>query len=632
VKAGGATSPGFRCHRPQKGITLLDKPVRPAIDGTYPFPDFLKASFTAGSSVTTRRVLSGMLSRALPITSDIETFGLDGDARRIKCVTMSNGEYAVLLDARNPEDQHTIRTVYREARHIVFHNSAFDVPNLYVAGLIDLADVAKIIDTIIYARLAFPDLLAKKDLDSLAHKLLGWTTEETTKQVFRRLGYTIAEGYRLMDIDSPLYIMGACIDSIATARLVEPLRRACLDTITTGHPFTTYGVTGDEAHRLIEREQILNRMSLRRACRGLRVDFDFLDQYVSKTAAGRAAAEAGLIAEDIRTGNAGDLIKVLERDGMLPEDWPRTKTGRASTTAANLETLTYPVAELFVRAKHIAKIQDDYLSKVTELADEHGRIHPVLSYLKATTGRAAYGTPPLHQFPEDARGIILADEGDQLTSIDWSQIEPVIVAYIAGEHGVLTGYEAGTSDLYQDLGARAGIGRKIAKVTLLAQLYGEGLAKLAGDLKLAGGVEEARELREFIFRTMPKVKRLLYKLRDIGEQYRCVFTLSGRIVPVPMGKGFDGGPPQVATHKAVNYFVQGSAYDVLAEGLLEVDRAGLGDAVYLSMHDEILCSTSAAGDVQKIMQTPPARLIELAGRVPVLRTDRADLGDRWAAA
>ena len=88
----------------------------------------------------------------------------------------------------------------------------------------------------------------------------------------------------------------------------------------------------------------------------------------------------------------------------------------------------------------------------------------------------------------------------------------------------------------------------------------------------------------------------------------------------------------VATHKAVNYFVQGSAYDGLAEALCEVEAQGLGDAVYLAMHDELVVSTDAADQVQKIMATPPERLCRMAGRVPILRTDRADLGERWAAA
>jgi DNA polymerase-1 len=77
--------------------------------------------------------------------------------------------------------------------------------------------------------------------------------------------------------------------------------------------------------------------------------------------------------------------------------------------------------------------------------------------------------------------------------------------------------------------------------------------------------------------------------------------------------------------------VQGSAYDVLAEALIKIEAAGLGDAVYLGLHDELVVSTSVANEVQRIMQQPPKRLIQWTKRVPVLRTDRADLGERWAA-
>ena len=129
---------------------------------------------------------------------------------------------------------------------------------------------------------------------------------------------------------------------------------------------------------------------------------------------------------------------------------------------------------------------------------------------------------------------------------------------------------------------------------------------------------------------MPEVAKLINKLKAIGKQYRQIFTLSGRILPIPMGRGFDGGPPSIATHKAVNFFCQGGAYDLLAETVVSACEHGLGDALYLCMHDELVVSTSAAHDVRKIMETPPARLCELAGRVPVLRTDRADLGERWA--
>jgi DNA polymerase-1 len=250
------------------------------------------------------------------------------------------------------------------------------------------------------------------------------------------------------------------------------------------------------------------------------------------------------------------------------------------------------------------------------------------------------GDAPLHQFPGDtvdeetgrvlkrgARGIILCDPGDPFTSIDWSQIEPVVAANIAHDTSVLAGYEAGTSDLYTDIGEFAQVKRKVAKVILLGNMYGEGISKLAGDLRV--GIDEAKAIRDKVMGVMPKTATYLRQLRGIGREHRLIFTLSGRIVPVPMGLW--DGQWSVQSHKAINYTIQGSAYDVLAETIIAIDEAGLADAIYLAMHDELVVSTSAAHDVQRIMQTPPARLIELAGRTPVLRTDRADMGERWAA-
>jgi DNA polymerase-1 len=60
------------------------------------------------------------------------------------------------------------------------------------------------------------------------------------------------------------------------------------------------------------------------------------------------------------------------------------------------------------------------------------------------------------------------------------------------------------------------------------------------------------------------------------------------------------------------------------------DDAGLADTLYITMHDELVTSSDAADDWEKIMREPPERLVRLAKRVPLLRTDRADMGERWA--
>jgi DNA polymerase-1 len=159
---------------------------------------------------------------------------------------------------------------------------------------------------------------------------------------------------------------------------------------------------------------------------------------------------------------------------------------------------------------------------------------------------------------------------------------------------------------------------------LLAQLYGEGITALALDLGI--GIQEAKDLKADVFRPIPKVQRMIWNFRNIAERYKLTFSISGRIMPIPTGVwGVD-------THKGINYAMQGSAYDTLAEAIYEIDRRGLSEAIYLAMHDELVVSTEAAEDIKAIMEQPPDRLIELSQRTPVLRTDRADLGDRWAEA
>jgi DNA polymerase-1 len=241
------------------------------------------------------------------------------------------------------------------------------------------------------------------------------------------------------------------------------------------------------------------------------------------------------------------------------------------------------------------------------------------------------GSPPLQQFPGPARGIVMADEGGSMTSIDWSQIEPVLAANLAGEETFLARYEDLTvkADIYTPIAEAAGITRKHAKVVLLATLYGQGKATLAAGLGV--DVEEAVALQTKVRAAMPKVADLDKQLRYLAREHESIFTLSGRILPVGRSRWSDG-EETVAAHKGVNYAIQGGAYDILAESMISIEDAGLGDAIYLAVHDELVVETEAAPDIRVLMQQPPERLCLLAERTPILRTDALDLGERWAEA
>ena len=602
-------------------------PTPPVNPGTHLLSRELGMSFTIGAEYVWDRLRPLVLSG--PVAVDIETYGLGLLGRDVKIIIFGNESEAVIVDPRDPVQATLARWAFEHSSEMILHNSTFDVSNMAAAGYWRPEWGWKVTDTLVYARLAEPSELTKKDLESCGARYLGIAKSGTTmNMIFRELGLTQKEGWKKFDVDRPVYQYGAAMDTMITARLRSVVRKAAYQRITSGHPWvgTPYGLHGSEAWELVEREQILNRIFLVRSAKGLRIDPSWVDEYEATTGPGYSRALESLEMAGVEPGNAKQLTTFLEGQGAIPDFYPKTeKTQAWSTTADNLATLRHPVALAYVLAKQRDHVLKDYLAKCLEL-ETRGRIFPQVSFLAAVTGRMSMANPPIHQFPGPARGIILADEGDSLTSIDWSQVEPVLAANMAKDHGVLAGYEAGTMDFYESIGRAAGVPRKTAKVIVLAQLYGEGIKKLALDLGVS--IERAKELREEVFSPMPKVLKLVGNMHRLAERHKKVFTLSGRILPVPYGRGGVG----VQTHKGINYLVQGSAYDALADAMIRVHQAGLSDAIYLAMHDELVVSSQSANDVRKIMEEPPTRLIDIAQRTPVLRTDLSDLGPRWAEA
>jgi len=234
----------------------------------------------------------------------------------------------------------------------------------------------------------------------------------------------------------------------------------------------------------------------------------------------------------------------------------------------------------------------------------------------SATGRMSYGSPELQQFPKEARAVI-GDDGQGLTSIDWSQIEPVTMANMARDIEFLEGFEAG-EDLYEPIMRSCGCDRDTAKVVLLSTMYGSGIVKLAATI---GHTEEsAAQIRRQMFAAMRRSAKWMTMVQEIAETHGKVITAGGRILPVDNGGSF----------KAVNYVVQGSAYDVLAASIEEMWRRGISGHLQLAMHDELVVDTTVAAEVREIMLTPPPFLIQWAERTPVFRTDRADMGHAWA--
>lgn len=387
---------------------------QPAVDAAYRFP-------------------GGVLA------IDCETPGLN--TFTVNCLTAAwhDGDRvtAVLLDPRrNPGHAVVARDMIAGASRLVLHNAPFDTPILWHAGLLDEPAVRRITDTLLLARLALPDRYVSKSLTALAKRYLGIPDfADGMKLAFKAAGFpTLTAGYERMDIDSPVYRMGALADTVVTLRLLPPLLDAARAWLT-DHPFITHGATtAAQADEIIDTQDTVNRVMLLRSAKGLPVNLDYLDRYAERVENDRLRAVAELERAGLAggAGKASKLIEYLDTLGELPHAWPRTATGKLSATKDLLDKLDHPLAKAQRFLADVDKISG-YLAKVSHQAEVTGRCHPQVGILGASqTGRWTVSSPELHQFAADARPIITGDTYDGsgrtphlnqhqsgLWSIDW---------------------------------------------------------------------------------------------------------------------------------------------------------------------------------------------------------------------
>jgi len=558
------------------------------------------------------------IARLGRVAADIETAGLDEDSYTVKAIIIANDTHAAVLDGFNPRHVQAARDAFNMATRIDFWNSTFDVPPLYLCGAMSMSDIDKVVDGLIWARMALTDGLGGRGLADM--EKLVFSSEHAEKDLFNQWAkvnkYSKAEAFKKVTYADRAYTMYGGHDGILTHRLSDPVYAMAMKQLT-DHPFGVWGADRAQAEYLLEREQIVNRVMLKRSATGLAVDLGLLQREQD-----RIVQTQSDIAEKLRwhgidkPTNPGQLVAALEKSGAIPHSYPRTgKTNKPSTAGKNLETLTHPAALLYAEYGDHNKLFN-YLENARVIAERtDGRLHPVVAIMKAVTGRTSYGNPALQQFTVPAREAILGDE--PLGSIDWSQIEPVLGALLAGDTEPLKVYET-SGDLYTPVAEAAGVARSPAKAILLAKMYGQSEKALAERLGMPE--QEAEAVQRKVARQLPRTMNLIGWAQEWTREYGKTFTLSGRIIDVDL--------PRFA-YRGSNYLIQGSGYDLLAEAVVEMHRRGISDHLHLSFHDELIVGMSVADEVMEIMSTPPARLVELLGRSPVLRVDIAELGDRW---
>lgn len=515
------------------------------------------------------------------VALDTETTGL-GIYRpgfRTRLVQMGDRTTAWVL--RVDRFAYEIAEALASLPRFVIHNAAFDAQVLGRCGLADMdALLAKTFDTRLLAHLIDPrgreeggTGLGLKDLSAVYVDASAPDTAKDLHEVFRRdYKTTIAEGWSVIDVDHPTYVLYAGLDVLIGRRLFDVLAPE---------------VKARGLSRLATFEHEVQAVVCRMMRRGMKLDVAYTERLAEdlQTKAAEAAKRAAVFG--VANVNAPrQVAAALTGMGWEPTEW--TPSGQAKVDKAVLAALAdagNPLAVAVHDSKRATKWRESYAIAMLEGRDGRDRIHPDIASLQARTARMSISRPPLQQLPSGdwtIRRCLVADEGEVIGGVDYKAVEMRVLAALADEKKMKAAIADGV-DLH-DFTATLIYGpeftkaqRKLAKMTGFGKVYGGGATTLARQTGAdMGAVKHAIEAYD---RAFPGIKRYARRLQERAMfGAREVVTPTGRVLPLDRDR----------LYSATNYVVQSTARDLLAQALTDLEEAGLGEHLLLPVHDEVI--------------------------------------------
>ena len=366
---------------------------------------------------------------------------------------------------------------------------------------------------------------------------------------------------------------------------------------------------------------------------GIRIDVPYLKALSSEIGANLERLEAsakeaaGLDFNLASPKQLGDLL--FNTLGLDRKKSRRTKTGY-STDATVLEKLEqdHPVVPLVLEHRVLSKLKSTYVDALPQLVEaETGRVHTDFNQAVTATGRLSSSNPNLQNIPvrtEFSRRIrkaFLPQEGWQLLSADYSQIELRILTHLSGEEVLLQAYRDGddvhalTARLLLDKDEVSADERRLGKTINFGVIYGMGAQRFARETGVSQS--EAKDFLSKYKERYPKVFAYLELQERLALSQGYVETLLGRRRPFHFDrnglgrlKGMDpleinlevarrGGMEAQQLRAAANAPIQGSSADIIKLAMVqlqaELESKNLPARLLLQVHDELVLETEPEG-------------------------------------
>ncbi|HEY1532295.1 MAG TPA: bifunctional 3'-5' exonuclease/DNA polymerase [Galbitalea sp.] len=212
---------------------------------------------------------------------------------------------------------------------------------------------------------------------------------------------------------------------------------------------------------------------------------------------------------DLNPDSPAELLKGLAKGGVLA----------TSTRSWELKKIKHPAIAPLLEYKKLSRLASANGWHWVDTWVVDGRFRPDYVVGGVVTGRWATSGGGALQLPKQVRGAAVADDGWKLVVADAAQLEPRILAAMAGDREMVAAGAAG--DLYAGIVASGTIDtREHAKVALLGAMYGA----TQGD----GG-----RLMPQLQRAYPRAISLVEDAARAGERGEIVTTRLGRSSPPP---------------------------------------------------------------------------------------------------
>ncbi|NUP78894.1 MAG: bifunctional 3'-5' exonuclease/DNA polymerase, partial [Nonomuraea sp.] len=284
-----------------------------------------------------------------------------------------------------------------------------------------------------------------------------------------------------------------------------------------------------------------------------------------------------------------------------------------TTRSWELKKVEHPAVAPLLAYKELARLYSFHGWVWADQWVRGGRFRPEYVVGGVVSGRWATSGGGALQIPKVMRRVVVADEGWTLVVADAAQLEPRVLAAMAGDGGLARA--AGEIDLYSALAQAFGGDRDNAKIAMLSAMYG-------------GTSGDAPKLLAMMRQRFPRAYQFVEDAAKAGEEGRLVRSWLGRTSPPPSDRwkelvsGPEGGRAARDRGRFTrNFVVQGTAAE-WALALLAVLRGLLPEPARLVFfqHDEVMvhCPAEQAEEVTAAVSAAAAEASRLLfGSTPV---------------